>query len=107
MQLYSASAPNRGRALLVIEEPGLPYALHLLDLANHDRDQAEFRRLNPFGHVPVLVDPDGLEGKPVTVMQSGAVIFYLARKLPLVPLPHIRSAIDGIEAHISSAGVQR
>lgn len=80
MQLYTAAAPNGRRALLVIEELGLPYSLHLLDLAKRDQDRAEFRRLNPLGHVPVLVDPEGLDGKPVTVTQSGAVILYLARK---------------------------
>lgn len=80
MQLYTAAAPNGRRALLVIEELGLPYSLHLLDLAKRDQDRAEFRSLNPLGHVPVLVDPEGLDGKPVTVTQSGAVILYLARK---------------------------
>ena len=80
MQLYTAAAPNGRRALFVIEELGLPYELRLLDFASRDQDRPEFRRLNPLGHVPVLIDPDGVDGKPVTVTQSGAVIFYLARK---------------------------
>jgi GST-like protein len=80
MQLYTAAAPNGRRALFVIEELGLPYDLRLLDLAGRDQDRREFRRLNPLGHVPVLVDPNGVGGKPITVTQSGAVIFYLARK---------------------------
>lgn len=80
MQLYTAAAPNGRRALFVIEELGLPYALHLLDLAKRDQDRPEFRRLNALGHVPVLIDPEGLDGKAITVSQSGAVIFYLARK---------------------------
>jgi GST-like protein len=80
MQLYTAAAPNGRRALFVIEELGLPYELRLLNFASRDQDRPEFRRLNPLGHVPVLVDPDGVDGKPITVTQSGAVIFYLARK---------------------------
>jgi len=80
MQLYTAAAPNGRRALFVIEELGLPYTLQLLDLARRDQDRPEFRRLNALGHVPVLIDPDGRDGKPITVSQSGAVIFYLARK---------------------------
>jgi GST-like protein len=80
MQLYTAAPPNGRRALFVIEELGLPYDLRLLDLAGRDQDRREFRRLNPLGHVPVLVDPNGVGGKPITVTQSGAVIFYLARK---------------------------
>ncbi len=80
MQLYTAAAPNGRRALFVIEELGLPYTLQLLDLARRDQDRPEFRRLNALGHVPVLIDPEGLDGKPITVSQSGAVIFYLARK---------------------------
>jgi GST-like protein len=80
MQLYTAAAPNGRRALFVIEELGLPYTLQFLDLARRDQDRPEFRRLNALGHVPVLIDPEGLDGKPITVSQSGAVIFYLARK---------------------------
>ena len=80
MHLYAAAAPNGRRALFVMEELGLPYELHLLDLATRDQDKPEFRQLNPLGHVPVLVDPDGPDGRPMTITQSGSVIFYLARK---------------------------
>ncbi len=91
MQLYTAAAPNGRRALFVIEELGLPYELRLLDFASRDQDRPEFRRLNPLGHVPVLVDPDGVDGNPVTVTQSGAMIFYLARKAGrLIPQDQVR-----------------
>jgi GST-like protein len=80
MELYAAAAPNGRRALLVMEELALPYQLHILDLAKRDQDRPEFRRLNPLGHVPVLVDPDGPGGVPMTLTQSGAIIFYLAQK---------------------------
>jgi GST-like protein len=91
MQLYTAAAPNGRRALFVIEELGLPYDLQLLDFAQRDQDRAEFRKLNPLGHVPVLVDPQGVDGKPVIVTQSGAVIFYLARKAKrLIPQDEAR-----------------
>jgi GST-like protein len=80
MQLYTAAAPNGRRALFVMEELGLPYVLNLLNFATRDQDRPEFRRINPLGHVPVLVDPEGPGGKSITIAQSGAVIFYLARK---------------------------
>jgi len=80
MELYAAAAPNGRRALLVMEELELPYSLHILDLARRDQDRPEFRRLNSLGHVPVLVDPEGPGGAPITITQSGAIIFYLAQK---------------------------
>ena len=91
MQLYAAAAPNGRRAIFVMEELGLPYELHLLDFARRDQDAPEFRRLNPLGHVPVLFDPDGAGGQSITVAQSGAVIFYLARKAGcLIPADEAR-----------------
>lgn len=80
MQLYTAAAPNGRRALFVIEELGLPHELHVLDFSKRDQDRPEFRALNPLGHVPVLVDPNGPDGRSIVVAQSGAVIYYLARK---------------------------
>jgi len=80
MELHTAAAPNGRRALLVMEELELPYRLHILDLARREQDLPEFRRLNPLGHVPVLVDSEGPGGAPITITQSGAIIFYLARK---------------------------
>jgi glutathione S-transferase len=80
MELYAAAAPNGRRAVLVMEELAFPYRLHLLDLAKRDQDLPAFRRLNPLGHVPVLIDPEGPGGAPLTLTQSGAIIFYLARK---------------------------
>lgn len=80
MDLYAAAGPN-GRRALVMEELELPYQLHILDLARRDQDLPEFRRLNPLGHVPVLVDPEGPGGAPITITQSGAITFYLAKKV--------------------------
>ena len=80
MDLYAAAAPNGRRAILVMEELELPYHLHILDLVRRDQDRPEFRQLNPFGHVPVLVDSEGPGGSSITILQSGAIIFYLARK---------------------------
>jgi GST-like protein len=80
MDLYAATTPNGRRPLFVLEELELPCRLHLLDLAQREQDRAEFRRLNPLGHVPVLVDSDGPKGSPITIAQSGAIIFYLAQK---------------------------
>jgi glutathione S-transferase len=80
MDLYAATTPNGRRPLFVLEELELPYRLHLLDLSQREQDRAEFRKLNPFGQVPVLVDPAGPDGAPIAITQSAAIIFYLAQK---------------------------
>jgi glutathione S-transferase len=80
MDLYAAATPNGRRPLFVMEELELPYRLHLLDLAQREQDRPEFRSLNPLGHVPVLCDAAGPGGSPVTITQSGAIVFYLAQK---------------------------
>jgi glutathione S-transferase len=81
MDLYAATTPNGRRPLFVLEELQLPYRLHLLDLSRREQDRAEFRKLNPLGQVPVLVDSTGPDGAPITITQSAAIMFYLAQKV--------------------------
>ena len=79
IDLYTAATPNGRKASIMLEELGLPYTLHALDLKKGDQHQAAFLALNPNGRIPAIVDHDGAGG-PVTVFESGAILIYLAEK---------------------------
>jgi len=80
IDLYLAGTANGLRAAVTLEECGLPYKAHKIDLAKGEQRTPEFLKLNPAGQIPVIVDHDGPGGKPLTLAQSGAIIFYCAAK---------------------------
>ena len=80
IDLYYGATGNGQRAAIALEETGLAYRLHKLDLTKGEQQSAEFLRINPAGLIPVIVDSDGPGGKPLTVTQSGAIILYCAEK---------------------------
>jgi GST-like protein len=80
IDLYMAGTANGLRASIALEEAGLAYRAHPVDLANGQQRSAEFLKLNPAGLIPVIVDSEGPGGKPLTLSQSGAIILYAAEK---------------------------
>jgi GST-like protein len=80
MDLYAANTGNGQRGCIALEEFGIPYRLHKIDLTKGEQRTPEFLARNPMGQIPVLVDPDGPGGKPATLSQSGAILLYLAEK---------------------------
>ena len=80
IDLYLAGTANGYRACVALEEAGLPYRVHKIDLARGESHTPEFLNLNPAGLIPVIVDQDGPGGKPLTLAQSGAIILYAAEK---------------------------
>jgi GST-like protein len=80
LKLYFADSGNSLRVLMVLEECALPYGAHKLDLSKGEQKDPQFLRVNPFGAVPVLHDPQGPDGEPVLLSQSAAIILYLAEK---------------------------
>ncbi|MDF2370552.1 MAG: glutathione binding-like protein [Rhizobiaceae bacterium] len=80
IQLYSFPTPNGVKVAIALEEIGLPYEAHLANIMKDDQKTAEFLSLNPNGKIPALIDPDGFDGKPVGIFESGAILQYLADK---------------------------
>lgn len=80
IDLYAAMTSNGVRARIALEECGLPFTWHPIDLTKGEHKKPEFLKLNPFGQIPVLVDSDGPGGKPVTLHQSSAILMYAAEK---------------------------
>lgn len=80
IQLYSLNTPNGVKASIMLEETGLPYEPHLVRFDTNDQKSAEFRSLNPYGRIPAIIDPDGPDGQPLPLFESGAILVYLADK---------------------------
>jgi len=80
IQLYSLATPNGVKTGIMLEETGLPYEAHLIDFATDDQKTPEFLSLNPNGKIPAIIDPDGPDGKPLPLFESGAILIYLAEK---------------------------
>ena len=80
LQLYSLNTPNGGKASIMLEEIGLPYEPHLVDITKDETWGPEFLSLNPNGKIPAIIDPDGPDGKPLALFESGAILIYLAEK---------------------------
>lgn len=80
LQLYSLATPNGQKAGIMLEEIGLPYEAHKIDIMEGDQFDPEFVAINPNSKIPALIDPTGDDGDPLTIMESGAILHYLARK---------------------------
>lgn len=77
IDLYTSATPNGWKATIALEELGIPYELHAVDLSKGEQHQPEFLKLNPNGRIPVIVDRDE---DNFAVFESGAILIYLAEK---------------------------
>ena len=80
VQLYSLPTPNGIKASAMLEESGLAYEPHLVNFGSDDQLSPEFISLNPNNKIPAIIDPDGPDGKPIGLWESGAILVYLAEK---------------------------
>ena len=80
IDLYALTSPNVQKIFIALEELELPYNTKLVDVWKGDQFSPEFLKINPNGKVPAIVDHDGPGGKPYTVVESGAILLYLADK---------------------------
>ena len=80
IQLYSLNTPNGVKASIMLEETGLAYEPHRVDIMEDESHLPEFLALNPNGKIPAIIDPDGPGGAPLGLFESGAILLYLAEK---------------------------
>ncbi|MGO4673627.1 glutathione S-transferase N-terminal domain-containing protein [Bosea sp. 2YAB26] len=80
IQLYSLPTPNGVKVSIMLEETGLPYEPHTINIGQNETWTAEFLSLNPNGKIPAIIDPNGPGGKPIGLFESGAILIYLAEK---------------------------
>jgi GST-like protein len=80
LQLYALPTPNGVKVSIMLEETGLPYEPHLVSFDSKDQMSPEFLSLNPNNKIPAIIDPDGPDGRPLPLFESGAILLYLAEK---------------------------
>ena len=80
IDLYTWTTPNGRKVSILLEELALPYRVHPINIGKDDQFKPEFIKINPNSKIPAIVDPDGPGGKPYSIMESGAILIYLADK---------------------------
>ena len=80
IDLYYWPTPNGWKITIALAEMELPYNLHLVNIGAGDQFKPDFLKISPNNRMPAIVDPDGPDGKPISVFESGAILQYLARK---------------------------
>lgn len=80
IDLYTWATPNGHKASIMLEETGLEYRVHPVDIANDEQFAPDYEAINPNGKIPAIIDQDGPDGSPLTVFESGAILIYLAEK---------------------------
>ena len=80
IDLYTWTTPNGRKVSIMLEELGLPYRVHAINIREGDQFKPEYVALNPNAKIPSIVDPDGPDGKPYAMMESGAILIYFAGK---------------------------
>lgn len=83
IDLYTYRTSNGRKASIMLEECGLDYALHIVDITADEQDSPAFRAFNPNGRIPAIVDADGPRGAPLALFESGTILLYLAQKTGL------------------------
>lgn len=80
IEVYSWPTPNGHKVHIMLEECGLPYRAHPINIGAGDQFKPEFLAISPNNKIPAITDPDGPEGKPISMFESGAILLYLAGK---------------------------
>jgi GST-like protein len=80
IEVYSWATPNGHKVHVMLEECGLPYRVHAVDIGAGEQFDPGFLKISPNNKIPAIVDPDGPEGRPISLFESGAILLYLAGK---------------------------
>lgn len=80
IEVYSWATPNGHKVHVMLEECGLPYRVHAVDIGAGEQFDPAFLAISPNNKIPAIVDPDGPEGRPISLFESGAILLYLAGK---------------------------
>lgn len=87
IELYTWATPNGRKASIMLEELGLPYNMHAVDISKGEQHEAGFLAISPNNRIPAIVDPEGPGGTPLSLFESGAILIYLAEKTGSKLLP--------------------
>ncbi|MHB0953105.1 MAG: glutathione S-transferase family protein [Allorhizobium sp.] len=80
IELYYWPTPNGWKISIMLEELGIPYEVHYVNIGKGEQFAPEFLKISPNNRMPAIIDPDGPGGKPISIFESGAILQYLGRK---------------------------
>ncbi|HSE01021.1 MAG TPA: glutathione binding-like protein [Burkholderiales bacterium] len=80
IDLYTWTTPNGRKVSIMLEEIAAPYRVHPINIGKGEQFAPDYVKINPNSKIPTIVDPEGPDGKPIAIMESGAILIYLARK---------------------------
>jgi GST-like protein len=80
IELYTWNTPNGRKISVALEEMALPYTVHTVNISKDEQFRPEFLKISPNNRIPAIIDPEGPDGAPISVFESGAILIYLARK---------------------------
>jgi GST-like protein len=80
IELHAFDTPNGRKISVALEEMALPYVVRIVDIRKGHQFEPEFVKISPNAKIPAIVDPDGPNGRPVSVFESGAILIYLGEK---------------------------
>jgi len=80
IDFYTWNTPNGRKISVALEEMGLPYKVHPINISKNEQFAPDFLKISPNNRIPAIVDPDGPDGKPISVFESGAILIYLGQK---------------------------
>lgn len=80
IELHTWDTPNGRKISVALEEMGLPYSIHPVDISNGKQFEPAFLKISPNNRIPAILDPQGPDGQPISVFESGAILIYLAQK---------------------------
>jgi GSH-dependent disulfide-bond oxidoreductase len=97
IDLYTWTTPNGRKVSIMLEELGLPYRVHPVNIGQNEQFRPEYLQINPNGKIPSIVDPDGPDGRPISMMESGAILIYLAGKTGKLLPASIRDRYEALQ----------
>jgi GST-like protein len=97
IDLYTWGTPNGRKVSIMLEEVGLPYEVHPVNLRKREQFTPEYLSINPNNKIPAIIDRDGPDGKPFTLFESGAILMYLAEKTGKLMPQEIKARYEVIQ----------
>ena len=97
IEVYSWPTPNGHKVHVMLEECALPYKAIAVDIGKGDQFRSDFLAISPNNKIPAIVDPDGPDGKPISLFESGAILMYLAAKTGRFMPESIRGKYDVLQ----------
>ncbi len=97
IELHTWNTPNGRKISVALEEMGLGYSVHPVNISKGEQFNPAFLRISPNNRIPAIVDPDGPDGAPISVFESGAILLYLGRKTGQFLPADVRAQVPVLE----------